>query len=117
MFLEGFHGFWQKVAEPEKVSAESEVKFLAAQKLNFGHWSLKKCFWRLQISVSGDLEPEEIFLADIWPAGLSAVEPKKVSAGSEERFLAAYRGKNPENRAPGQKLFRTPCCIRCNDIP
>ena len=79
MFLEGFHGFWQKVAEPEKVSAESEVKFLAAQKLNFGHWSLKKCFWRLRISVSGDLEPEEMFLADIWPAGLSAVEPKKVT--------------------------------------
>ena len=77
------------MAEPEKVSAESEEKFLAAQKLHFGHWSLKNSFWRLQNWVLGDLEPEEKFLADIWPAGLSAVEPKKVSAEPEEKFLAA----------------------------
>ena len=77
------------MAEPEKAFAESEERFLAAQKLNFGHWSLKNSFWRLQKWVLGNLEPEERSLADIWPAGLSAVEPKKVSAESEERFLAA----------------------------
>ncbi len=29
-FLAGFHEFWQNMAEPEKVSAESEERFLEA---------------------------------------------------------------------------------------
>ena len=29
-FLAGFHGFWQNMAEPEKVSAEPEERFLEA---------------------------------------------------------------------------------------
>ncbi len=45
-FLEGFHGIWQNMAEPDKVSAESEEGFLAAQKFHLGHRSLKNNFWR-----------------------------------------------------------------------